>query len=370
MKIGIDSKWLFSGNPSGRVVVNNLLKELINLNKDHELYIFLKNKERHLKFPYSNAKVKLVYIWGNNNLVSNLFIMPFYLRKYKIDLGLFFYFAPLFSYSKKIVFVFDAIFKSNPEYFSLLELIYFAPIRYLAKHSDLILTISKSEKRRLLKYNFGKNKNIDVIYMGIDKCFQSKANFTSSEILRVTHKYNLPDKYIFYVGRINLRKNIPNLLKAISLLSDKSIKLVIAGKIDWKNIDLKKLISEYEIGEKVIEIGFVEDIDLPIIYSLAKIFCYVSFDEGFGLPPIESLASQVPVVVAKAGSLPEICGEAGLYCNPFDPKDISEKIDYLLSNNNLYEEKKKLGVEIVSNFNWELSANAVLNTFDKVMLRE
>ena len=85
MKIGIDAKWLFSGNPSGKVVINNLLNEIINLNTKHELYIFLKRNERHLHFPYNKTKVKLVYLWGYNSLITNLFIMPFYFIKYKID---------------------------------------------------------------------------------------------------------------------------------------------------------------------------------------------------------------------------------------------------------------------------------------------
>ena len=366
MRIGIDAKWFFHGNPSGRVVLQNILKYLINISHDHELYIFLKYNEKALFFPFVNPRVHLVYVWGKNNQLSNIFVLPKHIKRNKLDVMLFFSYAPFFSSVKKIVFIFDVIFKSNPEYFTIKEKIYFFPIKFLAANADHILTISNSEKERLMKYRFGRKNQIDVIYLGVDQKFKPLANHKSVDIERIIIKYQLPEKFLLYVGRLNIRKNIPNLLKAIPLLKDKSIKLVLGGKCDRKIFNVNEILNELNITDRVIQLGYIDDDDLPILYSLASIFCYISFDEGFGLPPLESLASGVPVVISNVGSLPEICGKAGIYCNPFDSKDVANKIDTLLEDKNVYLEKMRLGLNISSQFNWEKSAKDILNIMNNL----
>ena len=203
--------------------------------------------------------------------------------------------------------------------------------------------------------------------MGVDAKYKPVADKNSIEVQLVKEKYHIPDRFLFYVGRINVRKNIPNLLHAIEFINDKSIKLVIAGKKDWKSFDLPRHLKKYGLEDRVVTIGFVEDVDLPIIYSIAEVFCYVSFEEGFGLPPLESLASGVPVVVSNTSSLPEVCGEAGVYCNPNDPKDIAEKINLVLSDNKLRETKIKIGLERAKEFTWEKSAHTLIDLCEKVV---
>ena len=240
------------------------------------------------------------------------------------------------------------------------------PIKYLASKSDMVLTISETEKKRLLKYGFNSKDKIDVLSMGVHKKYKPKEYHLEEEVARIRKMYHLPERFILYVGRINARKNIHNLLLAISLMKEKEIKFVLGGKNDWKAFNVTALIEKLGLKDNVDLLGYIDDIDLPVLYSLATVFCYVSYDEGFGLPPIESLASGVPVVVANAGSLPEVCGEAGVYCNPDDPKDIAQKIDSLLSDSSLYEYKKKKGVEIAKQYDWAYSAQRLLEIFLQV----
>jgi glycosyltransferase involved in cell wall biosynthesis len=202
--------------------------------------------------------------------------------------------------------------------------------------------------------------------MGVQKRFKPQEYHSKEEIARVRAKYNLPERFILYVGRINARKNIENIIRSLSYLKSGDIKFVLGGNYDWKTLNLPELTKELRIEDRVLALGFIDDLDLPILYSIAYLFCYVSHDEGFGLPPIESLASGVPVVVANAGSLPEICRDAGVYCNPHDPKDIAEKLDSLLSDSSLYEYKKKKGIEIAKKYNWADSAKHLMEIFKKV----
>jgi glycosyltransferase involved in cell wall biosynthesis len=369
MKIGIDAKWFFSGNPSGKVVVRNLLEEFLKMSGHHQVFLFLKKEERELIFPFNYPNVRLVYVWGKNNQISNLFFVRKAAMKLKLDAVLYFYFVPLFTNIKNIVFVFDAIYVSNPEYYSIIERLYFSTIKFLASKANMILTISKTERQRLLKYKFSSADKIDVLSMGVQNKYKPQEYHKDEELLRVCTKFSLPERFILYIGRMNVRKNILNMLRSISYLDEKNIKLVIGGKYDKKAFDLPEIIKELKVEDRVIYLGYIDDMDLPVLYSLATVFCYVSYDEGFGLPPIESLASGVPTVVANTGSLPEVCGDAGAYCDPNDPVDIAHKIDSLLSNQLYYDKQRLLGIEISKQFSWTKSAQHLLEVFENVMNR-
>ena len=106
MKIGVDAKWFFNGPASGRVVIQNLVKHLIQMESEHELYIFLNKKDRDQEFPYRHPRVHPVYVWGGNNMLSNVFWIP--LRAYwmKLDVFIFQNFAPFFSNFKRYSFIF------------------------------------------------------------------------------------------------------------------------------------------------------------------------------------------------------------------------------------------------------------------------
>jgi glycosyltransferase involved in cell wall biosynthesis len=369
MKIGIDAKWFFSGNPSGKVVVRNLLEEFLKISGHHQIFLFLKREERDLSFPFNYPNVRLVYVWGKNNQISNLFYVRKTAIKLNLDVVLYFYFAPLFTNIKRIVFIFDAIFISEPGYFTLIERIYFSTIKFLASKADMILTISKTERLRLLKYRFRSADKIEALSLGVQNKYKPQEYHTKAEVVRIRTKYNLPERFILYIGRMNVRKNILNMFRSISYLEDKNIKLVLGGKYDRKAFNLPEKIKELKVEDRVIYLGYVEDMDLPVLYSLATVFCYVSFDEGFGMPPLESLASGVPVVAANAGSLPEVCGDAGVYCDPYDPTDIAHKIDSLLSNQAHYEKQRLSGIEIAKQYNWEKSAQHLLEVFENVVNR-
>src|SRR5205085_3650288 len=121
----------------------------------------------------------------------------------------------------------------------------------------------------------------------------------------VKEKYGLPDNYLLFTGRLNARKNIRGLIQSLQFLEDKNISLVIVGEKNWKSPQVDELLIEKKTKERVIFTGFVPDGELAAIYAMAKTFCYPSFAEGFGLPPLEAMASGVPVVVSATTSMPE-----------------------------------------------------------------
>ncbi|WP_138432504.1 glycosyltransferase family 4 protein [Winogradskyella algicola] len=356
MKIGIDAKWYFNGHPSGKVVVENIVNHIVKEDPTIDFYIFLSKKDRHLKFPIEQPNIHLVYIPNLLNAVTNIFIMPFYTSKYNLDVCIYQNYAPLFGAKKIVNYVHDALFIDFPEFFTLKERIYFYPMKYLSKRADHVITISYSEKERMLKHGFCKDKNITVVYHGLGLA----NNKQSLNKVNIFKKYDLPNKFILYLGRLNVRKNIQNLIKALPLVSEE-ISLVIVGKSDHKTSNLDQLINHLKVNDRVFKVGYIDFEDIEFFYKNALIFCFPSFAEGFGLPPLEAMYYGTPVVVSNKTSLPEVCGDSALYIDPNDPSEIANQINLLLENNILRNNLIEKGKQRSSEFSWKRASNEILN---------
>jgi glycosyltransferase involved in cell wall biosynthesis len=367
MRIGFDGRWFFSGNPSGKVIVRQLLRQLIIHHPEHDYFVFLPRRERHLEFRLQAPHVTLIYTAGANGFLANCISLPWQARKLGLDVCLFFYFSGVFGRYKKIAFVNDITFLVYPEYFTWKEKLYFRPIRFLSRWAARICTLSLSEKERMIRLNYAAADKITVVSLGVDQCFAPLPGHAPGRIQEVSATYGLPERFLLYVGRMNERKNILNLLKAVKALEDKNIKLVLAGKVDWKMFDLRLKIKELALQDRVLLFGQVPEKDLPVLYALATIFCYVSFAEGFGLPPLEAMASGVPLVVSDRDSLPEVCAAAGSYVDPQKPEDIALAIDRLLLDPDLREEKRAQGLLRAKCFSWQESADKLLQVCREVI---
>jgi glycosyltransferase involved in cell wall biosynthesis len=360
MRIGFDGRWFFSGNPSGKVMACQLLQQMIARHPQHEYFVFLPRRERHLEFPLKASNVKVIYTAGGNGILVNCIYLPWQARKLDLDVCIFFYFSGVFGRYKKIVFVNDITFIAYPKYFTWKEKLYFQPIRFLSRWAARICTLSPSEKERMVRFNYIAADKIAIVPLGVDKGFVPLSEHTPSRINEVKATYGLPERFLLYVGRMNERKNILHLLKAVKDLEDPDIKLVLAGHVDWKMFDLPGKIEELGLHDRVSLIGPIPATDLPALYAQATVFCYVSFAEGFGLPPLEAMASGVPVVISDRDSLPYICDEAGTYVNPERPQEIAVAIGSLLQDANLRKEKRAQGLQQAKLFSWQNSADKLL----------
>lgn len=365
MNIGIDAKWYFEGPPSGKVVIRNLVDNLVKIKTDHNLFFFI-DKNFISKFPYRSENIFPVGIWAKNNLVSNLFVVPSFAKKKKIDVLVYQNFPSFFQKYKQVAYIHDIIFLTHPQYYTKWEKLYFYPLKYLAPKSDLIFTVSNSEKERINKYYEISSDKISVLYHGSNNIFKPVNEFEKDFINEVKQKYQLPENYILYVGRLNVRKNIDNLLKGFSKIKRKGLKLVIVGDYDWRSNSVSRIIEENNLKDEIVFTGYVYNEELAAIYSLAKAFCFPSYEESFGLPPLEAMAAGVPVIVSDSSSLPEVCGEAGTYIEPDNPDDIAEKINLLLSNDSYRQKKIELGLKQAKKFSWETSAKKLLSECGKL----
>ena len=360
MNIGIDAKWYFNGHPSGKVVVESIVNHIVKLDHEVNFFIFLDKKDEALDFPIDERHVHPVYVPNTLNAVTNFFIMPFYTRKYRLDVCRYQNYAPFFGAKKIVNYVHDALFMDYKSFFSFKERLYFLPMKYLSRHADHVITISHSEKERMIRHNFGKKENISVVHHGL-----GLVNETHMADVDFIKKYDLPQKYILYLGRLNVRKNIQNLLKAMVYIR-KDTSLVIVGKDDHKTLDWEGIIDNLDIKDRVLKVGYVEAEDIQSFYRSASVFCFPSFAEGFGLPPLEAMFYDTPVVVSNTTSLPEVCGDAALYIDPNDPEDIAEKISVILNDPTVNMDLKKKGKDRIAMFSWEKASSEILSILKSI----
>ena len=227
--------------------------------------------------------------------------------------------------------------------------------------SDAIITGSEFSKQEILERLNFEEKDIHVIYHGIEhNLFKIKNNLEVN--------FYLPEKFIFSVSSIEPRKNLLGLLTAYDLLEDNlkvRYKLVLAGFKGWENKEIMALIDKNK--ENIYYLGFISDNELVKVYNLATCFVFPSFYEGFGLPVLESMACGTPVICSNTTSLPEVGGDAVVYCNPYDINDIKNKIELVLNDENLQKEMIKKGLERAKLFSWEKSAFEHIKVFEEVL---
>lgn len=363
MKIGIDAKWYFDGPASGKMVIRNLVNEICKIeNSNLNFYIILDKKCKGKKLDVENPNINLIYVWNGNNLLSNVFAVPYTANKSKLDVVLYQTSVSCFGRHKKIAYIHDLIYISHPQYYTLIERIYLSPLKFLAKFSDFIITVSEFEKTRFEQLKFS-NKDVVVLHHGFDPRFKTKEEFDKKSLDEIVIKLNLPERFVLYVGRINTRKNVPSLITAFSMIDDE-IKLVLVGNKEWKTDAIDPLISELKMTEKVLQTGPLFGEELAKVYALSTLFCFPSFEESFGLPPLEAMASGVPVIVSNSSSLPEICGNAAIYVSANEPKNIANAITELISDENLYDKRKQLSIERSKSFSWKKTAQNLVDVLE------
>ena len=398
MKIGIDISQLnYEGSGVGNYTYH-LVKNLLQNDKKNEYRLFYASLHKYnlpiltefkklgaSVFRYPIPHKLLHFLWGKNQL------FPIDLLTGKVDVFLFsdYLRPPIFYKTKGITVVHDLIWKLFPEKHNK-EIIYFheLKIKRTIENKDMVIVDSENTKKDLLKLYPQINKNkVNVIYPGIDENFRPIND--KKKIEKVLKKYLtfnfslLTFNFLLYVGAIEPRKNLELSIRIFHQLINKchpefisgsqkeipnqvrndnysNYYFIIAGRAGWKNEDVFQSIKRLKLGDKVKFIGFVEDEDLPYFYSAAKLTVYLSTYEGFGLPPLESLACGTKVIAGDNSSLKETLNPEFLV-DVSDKKKILEKMKYLLENKVKVDSEK-----IRKRFSWKESAKNFLNLINSI----
>ena len=221
-------------------------------------------------------------------------------------------------------------------------------------------------------YKIPKEK-ITVIYNGIDERF--RAPVAQLQMQEVARKFNLPKKYIFYIGGFEVHKNVRKMVIAYAKIADKiDYHLVIAGGVFSKArvdvyqdyFDLPKLIDQYKLNNKIHLIGVVPDSDLPALYQGASLYLMLSLAEGFNLPLLQALASKVPAIASNTPASEEIAGDSALLVDGDNIDAIADAIVTLLSDNKKRSELIDKGYEKAKQFRWSDAASQLVDLYEKI----
>ncbi|HKE84906.1 MAG TPA: glycosyltransferase family 1 protein [Vicinamibacterales bacterium] len=236
-----------------------------------------------------------------------------------------------------------------------------------ARRSDCILTVSEASKRDILHLFNVPPEKIVVVYNAIDSHFA----VTPSEeaVARVRERYQLNHQFVLYVGNIKPHKNLVRLIEAFDELRRSGfehVKLLIIGDEISKLPSLRRAVHHYKLHKQVRFLGYLSDDQLAILYRLASVFVFPSLYEGFGLPPLEAMASGTPVVTSNVSSLPEVVGDAAVLVNPYDVDAIVDGLRRVLTDPALAAEMRRKGIERAREFSWERSVAKTWGVYQQV----
>jgi glycosyltransferase involved in cell wall biosynthesis len=232
--------------------------------------------------------------------------------------------------------------------------------------SRVILADSHFTRRELLDLCPAADpQRVVVTQLGVDfNHFADPAH--ADRIDEVRRRLRLPDQFVLYLGTLEPRKNLQGLIRAYGLLPahlQKSFPLVLAGMPGWNQSYFRRELAELRGRDVLREVGYVSQDDVPALMRAASIFCFPSFYEGFGLPPLEAAACGTPVVASHAASLPEVLGEAAVYVDPHKAEDIAAGLQGVLENESLQRTLRLAGPARASLFRWDDCARRTVQAY-------
>ncbi len=374
-RIGYDAKRLFNNFTGLGNYSRTLLKDLSSYHPDNEFFLFTpkitpnsetQNFQNSPMYNVQMPKRGSGAYWRAFSIKRDLVkhrIELFHGLSNEIPMGLHKVNIP------SVVTIHDLIFRHYPNQYSWVDRqIYDYKFRYACENAQRIVAISESTKKDIVHfYNVNPDK-IQVIYQSCHERFvQERSQKTIDTVLK---KYNLPENYLLYVGSIIERKNLLGIVQAMSLLPKSDLfPLVVVGQGGAYRRKVQAFIQQQGLTDKVLFIR-PDFADLPAIYQQSDLFLYPSYFEGFGIPILEAMLSEVPVITSNVSSLPEAAGADSWLVDPASPDAIAEGIRTILSDEDLREKMIRNGYTYAQQFNGEDIGGQIIDLYEEVIGRD
>ena len=374
MKIAIDIREAGHGKTGKGWYTYNLVREILKLNQP----IPGSSHQSHEFILYTNAK-KTSFDDLPNVTVKTI-IAPSFAWHFKVlkDLkqnppDLFFaptsYIIPAFlpKTIRSVITVHDLVAFIFPSTHQLkATLIEKFTLRRALKKTSAVFSVSDNTKNDLRqKFNYPEEK------IFLTHCAPSALFFQEikqADLDSISKYLHLPEKFILAVGTLEPRKNFATLINSFVIVKRKhpEYKLVIVGKKGWHNYQMEALIRHHKLQREVIFTGYLADSELQKVYRLARVFVFPSIYEGFGIPPLEAMASGCPVISSNTSSLPEVVGDAGLLIEPKSAYKIADAICTIVDDEHIRTTLIDKGRVHATHFTWEESAKKAMEVFNKL----
>jgi len=378
LKVYVDAEVLVGSHFSGiGHYTLGLLRGLDRIIEDRDdiqivLLTYFRRIEQVKRFGFRNFKIRKspVPLRINNHLKIHDVKIPF-----DIFFGKGLYFFPNYTtwpllFSKSISVIYDLSFEHFPEYVEPNNQKFLSEsVKKTVVRSDEIVTISKNSQKEIVDFYKINKSRTHIIYPGIDQSVMFR--WPKDEIEKIKAKYGIFGDYILFVGNIEPRKNLKNLLLAYEKLDEdtrKQYSLLLVGARGWLDNEIFEIIERLRINGNHIQqpYGYVEDRHLPALYSGASIFVYPSKYEGFGIPPLEAMSCGVPAITSDNSSLPEAVGDAAVKVSANSINQLARAIEGVLNNKEKQKHLIEKGFIQVDRYSWNKEAQKLLDLFLKV----
>lgn len=356
MKIGIDIQTTLGNKTGFGFYVENLVKELKSSKSDYEYTLIRPELEQDFSAPKR-------FVWDQ-------FGVPKQARNAGVDLlHQPSFSAPVLFKGKTVVTIHDLIAVHFGEDIPFWSRQYFGRLMpFTYRFVDHMIAVSQHTKKDIVNLLHTPEDKITVIYEAADKKFKPLVNKVE-ECRRIKKKYGITDDFILHVGTLNPRKNLEFLVSVYAevVKTNPNYQLVIAGKKGWYYESLIEKVKSLGLEKKVLFIGYIDEEDKVAMYNSAQILAFPSLYEGFGLPPLEAMASGLPVIASNRSSIPEVVGSGGILNNPTDIKAWVNTFNHLLGDEKELARLSQLGLKQASNFSWSKTARQTVEVYDKVL---
>lgn len=376
MNIAIDIRAVGKKRTGDEVYTLELIKGLMKLEIGHNFYLFTDTEDWYQVSVLKNLpnNWRVITLLPQSKLIWTEYLLPKACHQYNIDLLHIQYIAPLFGlpqYTKMLNTIHDISWKFVPQHIKFLDkFLLNILIPKSIQKSDAIITVSKHSKYAIQNI-FGTDLNkMHSIYNG-GYIESVPTVISTSQKVRMA----LKEDYILYLGSLQPRKNIPSALQAFAKYSkshsDSKLKFIIAGGKGYNyDTQIEEVIDIYNLQDKVIFVGFITNEEKILLLKQAKAFIYLSLYEGFGIPLIEAMSLNTPVISSNLSCLPEVVDNAGILVDPYDIEAITEAITTLIHNPLIAKEYKEKGIERAKIFTWTQMVQKTYNVYKKLLLEQ
>ncbi len=368
MRIGIFV--VMAGRQAGgpETYEHGLVRALAEIDKRNEYHVFCLHHRAVQSFRTAQENIQYHVLRPQIRWMSVSAVLPLAMMRSGVDLLHATFIPPPYCPTRLVFTVHGFDMFAHPEFYpAIVRWRLNRLIRGGVRNARIVLCVSEAVKNLVAERFKVPRERLAVVYNAVGDHFRPMEPEVARRAL--AQHYGIRDPYVLYVGKLQACKNIVRILEAFQRFRHEvcpEMKLVLVGKRTWTSSEINEALDRLKLRPHVIELGYVNHEDLPVVYSGASMFVFPSLSEGFGMPVLEALACGVPVVTSHVEGLPEVTGDAAVHVDPYSVDEIGSAMQRVLADDGLRASLRARGLERAKSFTWYRAATETLAAYDRL----